>query len=233
MTTTTQSKGRGAARKEGFALPDLLATAATVCMVAALAIIPFTAVKRKASLSVCTENLRQINRAVLQYSDENGKRLPMAPPSPGMDLWWGYKEMVKRYVGLTGPSSKGDKVFACPNDRGYSDPKPFHQTARFDFGSYPYNAINIGGAPNIAGYTVGAIKQPKRTLLVMEWTAHAPLSWHKSRTGKANLPFYRDAESVVGFVDGHVGLTKIYYDGYNAAFTRDPIPGYDYQYSGN
>jgi hypothetical protein len=67
----------------------------------------------------------------------------------------------------------------------------------------------------------------------MEWCAHAPLSWHKSRTGKRNLPFYCDAESVVVFVDGHAVLTKIYYDGYNAAYTRDPIPGYNYKYSGN
>jgi hypothetical protein len=67
----------------------------------------------------------------------------------------------------------------------------------------------------------------------MEWTAHAPLSWHKSKTGKRNMPFYCDAESVVGFVDGHVALTRIYYDGYNAAYTQDPIYGYDYQYSGD
>ena len=67
----------------------------------------------------------------------------------------------------------------------------------------------------------------------MEWAAHAPLSWHRSKTGKANAPFYRDAESVVAFADGHVSFTKMYYDGYNAAYTRDPIPGYDYKYSGD
>jgi prepilin-type processing-associated H-X9-DG protein len=67
----------------------------------------------------------------------------------------------------------------------------------------------------------------------MEWTAHAPLAWHKSKTGRNNMPFYCDAQSVVGFVDGHVSFSKIYYDGYNAAYTRDPIRGYEYQYSGD
>jgi prepilin-type processing-associated H-X9-DG protein len=67
----------------------------------------------------------------------------------------------------------------------------------------------------------------------MEWTAHAPLSWHKSQTRKENTPFYNNAESVVGFVDGHVKLIPIYYDGLNAAYTRDPIGGYEYQYSGD
>jgi hypothetical protein len=38
---------------------------------------------------------------------------------------------------------------------------------------------------------------------------------------------------MVAFVDGHVRLTRIYYDGYNAAYTQDPIAGYDYQYSAN
>ena len=42
-----------------------------------------------------------------------------------------------------------------------------------------------------------------------------------------------DAQSVVAFVDGHVSFSKIYYDGYNAAYTRDPIGGYDYKYSGD
>jgi hypothetical protein len=87
--------------------------------------------------------------------------------------------------------------------------------------------------PCLAGLTLPDIKQPKRSLLVMEWTAHAPLSWHKSKTGRNNTPFYSDAESVAGFADGHVAKTRIYYDGYNAAYTRDPIAGYDYQYSAN
>jgi len=87
--------------------------------------------------------------------------------------------------------------------------------------------------PNISGRNFGTIKEPGRTLLVMEWAAHAPLSWHRSRTGSKNRPFYNDAESVVSFLDGRVDLIPIYYDGINAAYTRDPIPGYDYKYSGN
>ena len=103
--------------------------------------------------------------------------------------------------------------------------------ARCDYGSYVYNGVTLPGMPNSAGLPLSSVNQPKRTLLVMEWTAHAPLSWHKSKTGKKNAPFYRDALSVVGFVDGHVSFVPIYYDGYNAAYTQDPIDSYDYQYS--
>jgi hypothetical protein len=134
---------------------------------------------------------------------------------------------------LSGASSANDTVFACPDDRGYTDTTPFHLNPRFDFSSYVYNGVTMTGMPNIAGLPLSSIRQPARTLLVMEWTAHAPLSWHKSKTGRKNMPFYCDAESVVGFVDGHVRFSKIYYDGYDAAYTQDPLPSYDYQYSGN
>ena len=93
--------------------------------------------------------------------------------------------------------------------------------------------MDLPGIPNIAGRKLDSIPKPQRTLLTMEWAAHAPLSWHRSRTGRANTPFYNNAESVVGFVDGHAALVKIYYDGLNPALTRDPAPGYDYQYSGD
>jgi type II secretory pathway pseudopilin PulG len=216
-----------------FSRTDLLVSLAVLSVLLALAVVSHRALRGKQQLAVCTDNLRQIGRAVLLYSSEHGERLPDRPlPQPG-DLWWWYKEMVKQYAGLTGASSDKDTLFACPLDRGYSDPRPFSKSARFDYTSYVLNGVQLPGVPSIAGLKTAAIAQPDRTLLVMEWTAHAPLSWHQSRTGRANAPFYSDALNVVGFVDGHVQFTRIYYDGYNPAFTRDPIPGYDYKFSGN
>ena len=96
---------------------------------------------------------------------------------------------MKHYAGLTGASSDKDTLFACPDDRGYSDPVPFHVSPRFDFNSYVFNGVALPGLPNIAGLPLSAVNQPKRTLMVMEWTAHAPLSWHRSKTGRQNSPF--------------------------------------------
>ncbi len=188
-------------------------------------------------LWIRASNLQQVSRAVLLYADEQKGTLPLLDPSPPPGGWWYFKEQVKAYAGLTGLSSPRDKVFACPSDRGYDEaadkPQPFHSSKKHDYTSYVFNGVNLPGVPNIAGWSLASVKDPVRTLLVMEWTAHAPLSWHKSRTGQANAPFYTDAESVVGFVDGHVKLIRIYYDGMNAAYTRDPIGGYDYKYSGD
>jgi hypothetical protein len=217
----------------GLTRTDLVVALAVLSVLAAIIVARVASVKEKAGLALCTANLQQVARAVLSFCDDNDQSLPGPADTAPDNLWWWYKEQVKDYLGLTGPSSTNDLVFACPGDRGYSDPKPFHLDARFDYGSYVFNGVTLPGLPNIAGWPLSSVKKTSRTLLVMEWTAHAPLSWHRSKTGQSNMPFYCDAQSAVGFVDGHVSFSKIYYDGYNAAYTRDPIPGYEYQYSGN
>jgi type II secretory pathway pseudopilin PulG len=220
-------------RRAAFTLTDLMVLMAGLSLLAAIVTTGSVTVRQKSRLARCTSNLQVVDRALLSFCNDNSQTLPGINSDPSGSLWWFYKEQVKGYVGLAGPSSPSDAVFACPNDRGYSDPKPFHRSQRFDYSSYVFNGVTLPGMPNIAGFKLSSIAHPKRTLLVMEWTAHAPLSWHRSKTGKNNMPFYCDAQSVVGFVDGHVSFTKIYYDGYNAAYTQDPTTGYDYQYSAN
>lgn len=218
---------------EGFTRTDLSVLLATLSLLAALIVAPLSISRRNARLALCTGNLQAVNRAVSLYANDHNERLPGPTLNLGGDSWWWYKEQIKSYAGLSGASSANDTLFACPMDRGYSDPTPFCRTPRFDYTSYVFNGVSLPGVPNIAGWKVSQVKQPLRTLSVVEWSAHAPLSWHRSRTGRANAPFYNDAESVAGFVDGHVSFTKIYYDGYSAAYTRDPISSYAYQYSGN
>ena len=225
--------GHGRPGRNAFVLADLAALVAMVSVLAALWLVALRPrMGSQSSLTQCLANLSRVNRAVLAYADDQGHVLPSADPKAPGELQWWYKEQVKQHAGLTGQSSERDSLFACPDDRGYTDAKPFWSSPRFDFGSYNFNGVQIPGAPNIAGWKTSAISDPRRTLLTMEWTAHGPLSWHRSRTGSRNLPFYRDAESVVGFVDGHVALTPIYYDGFTAAYLRDPVPGYGYRYSG-
>ena len=222
--------------RHAFALPDVLVVLAVLMLALAVALPMWSGARARTRQTLCTDNLRRINGAVLSYAGQNNGRLPEDEPGAKGAVWWFYKEAVKGELELKGPSSPADKVFGCPDDRGYEENKPFHSSAKFDYSSYVFNGVNLPGVPNIpniAGKTVSAIKDPAVTLLTMEWTAHAPLSWHHSRTGRNNQPFYNDAESVVGFVDGHVDFIPIYYDGMNAAYTRDPISGYKYKYSGD
>jgi type II secretory pathway pseudopilin PulG len=220
-------------------MTELLVALAALSLLAAVVLPSFARSRAKSRLTLCVANVQKINRAVLQFAEENtSQRLPRVDNSPAPGGWWYYKEQVKGHLGLKGPASTNDIVFACPDDRGYGDdesakPRPFSRSAKYVYTSYVFNGVNLPGIPNIANRDVSSIVDPSRTLLVMEWTAHGPLSWHRSRTGKANTPFYNDAESVVGFVDGRAEFIKVYYDGLNAAYTRDPAPGYDYKYSGD
>ena len=225
--------GRKSRLRHGFTLTDLLVVVACLSVLGALLLAWQTRARTKAGLTLCTSNLAQINRALLDYANDNHQRLPAGDVTDRRDIWWWYKEKIKSYAGLHGESSEKDTLFACPEDRGYSDRTPFHQNGHFDFSSYVFNGVTLPGMPDISGLPLTAVNHPKRTLLVMEWTAHAPLSWHASKTGRKNAPFYCDAKSVVGFVDGHVSFTPIYFDGYNAAYTQDPISSYEYQYSAN
>jgi hypothetical protein len=219
--------------RRAFTRTDLLVLLATVTVLALVSFASLTRSRQKAQLQTCISNLQAVGRAVLLYANDHAGRLPGPVPDQPGDSWWWYKEQVKGYLGLSGLSSTNDRLFACPLDRGYSDPQPFCMSARFDYTSYVFNGVTLFGMPNIAGWKLSSVKEPSRTLLVTEWAAHPPLSWHRSRTGRANRPFYCDAESVVAFTDGHVRLTKMYYDGFSAAYTRDPIPGYDYKFSGH
>ena len=225
------------ARRNGFTPVELLVMLAVLSVLAAIILPVIARARSETRLKQCIANLQQVNRAVLLYAEEHQGTLPFLNPSPQPGSWWHYKEQVKGYLGLSGPASPNEKIFGCPADRGYGEGgeelQPFRLSKKHNYTSYNLNSINLPGVPNIAGWQVAAVKEPSRTLLTMEWTAHAPLSWHRSRTGKANAPFYNDAESVVGFVDGHVSFIPIYYDGINAAYTRDPLPGYSYKYSGD
>jgi type II secretory pathway pseudopilin PulG len=206
---------------------------AGISLLLAIALPATTRLRENARASQCRANLAKISSAVLMYAEDNQKTLPALAGNSINGVWWWYKEQVKRFAGLQGKSSPNDTLFACPSDRGYDEPMPFYKSQKADYGSYCFNGVNLPGVPNIAGRQVPSIIDPSRTLLVMEWSAHAPLSWHRSKTGSANFPFYDKAESLTSFVDGHVDMIKFYYDGLNAAYTRDPIAGYRYKYSGD
>jgi len=235
---TPRGVGSAGRPMRGFSLPDLLVVLAVLAIVAAVAVPSVVRIRAQSRLAQCTANLQQIGRAVTLYANDHDGRLPTMTNSPIPGAWWHYRQQVKGYIGLQGPASSEETVFGCPSDRGYGDgaeaPVPFRLSKKHLFTSYVFNGVNhMPGIPSLAGRELSSVKDPTKTLLVLEWTAHAPLSWHRSRTGQANTPFYNNAESAVCFADGRVALVPIHYDGLNPAYSRDPIPGYGYKFSGD
>ena len=211
----------------GFTLIELLVVIAIIGILAALLLPALSRAKEKGRLTTCLSNLRQVNLAIRLYADDQADSLPVLPtPNPypnGVGAY--YKQLVKGYVGLGGPASPGEKVFTCPSDR------VLQNQLTHAFTSYTFNGYEVG--PNaiqrITGKKLGSIKIPSKAVLVGEWPAFFGGSWHPVITQD-----HPNAKNVLSFVDGHAGLTKIYWDGVadSDPCNYEPPAGYDYSWDG-
>jgi hypothetical protein len=151
--------------------------------------------------------------------------LPAPDPYPnGVGAY--YKQLVKGYLGLKGPASPSEKVFICPSDR------LLWKQMGHAFTSYTFNGYEVGenDIPRITGTKLSAIHSPARAVLVGEWTAFFGGSWHPYLNDD-----YRDANNVVGFVDGHASSVKIYWDGVadSDPCNYEPPAKYQYRWDGD
>jgi prepilin-type N-terminal cleavage/methylation domain-containing protein/prepilin-type processing-associated H-X9-DG protein len=240
---------------KGFTLIELLVVLAIIAILVALLLPVLSSAKARAKRTACLNNLKQINLGVHLYAADNDDTLPNA----GTATYILYKEAVKSYVGLHGPSSLQDKIFACPADIFYYNdsslvyaPHGQHEQQTYDFSSYAFNGLNLltnypnfaynGVLPGIGGQKISAIKNSSKTVLIVEASALEPYSWHQPKPPVLNgSPMYNDAKNMVSFVDGHVSYINIFWNstiGYpngsiSVAAYYDPPASYDYQWSGN
>jgi prepilin-type N-terminal cleavage/methylation domain-containing protein/prepilin-type processing-associated H-X9-DG protein len=236
----------------GFTLMELLVVIAIVAIIAALLLPVLGAAKERARRITCSSNLQQINLGIRMYSDDANDISPSAQTTNRMVNY--YKTLVQSYVGLNGPSSPEDKLFACPSDtfRYWTknggvvfSPTGRHESVYASYSSYAYNGINkettnssaFGSILGIAGQKLSAIKHPDKTVLVTEHSSFFPYSWHqpKKPISNPNSCFFNNAMNMVSFVDGHVSYLKTYWNGQagSLAIFYNPPAEYDYQWSGD
>ena len=228
-----------ASGKKGFTLIELFVVIAIIAILAALLLPAISAAKDKARRTVCMNNLRQINLGIRIYSDEANDSTPAL--GQGQRIWFRYRELLQSYLGLKGPPSPADKVFACPADTFYYRlnitngtgtmnyvPQGHYAQSNFLFSSYEFNGANeatnipkaifgVESLPGISGRKLSSIKQPDKTVLIADASAFVPYSWHQPKppavaTNGMELPLFNNAKNFVSFVDGHVSYIKIYWN---------------------
>ena len=242
--------------KNAFTLIELLVTIAVIAILAAVLLTVLSCAKARAQRTACLNNLKQINLAFQLYAGDNNDILPAAPNTVAYTDFGTnhfaifYKGLVKGYVGLQGPSSPQDKIFACPADNFHFDDGgyeagSYHGSPNFDFSSYAYNGL--GGtindpptlpdqtsSPGLFGRKLASIKEPSKTIVVDEFSAFWSFSWHETQAPPPGQDGFNNAKSLVSFADGHVSYIPMYFDAsYSDIPTAyyDPPAGYDYKWS--
>jgi len=239
--------------RRAFTLVELLVVIAIIGILAALVLPALSRAKATAKRTTCIGNLKQISAAVLMYADDHNQRLPgRSTLVTNVTLWRAYKSLVKDYVGLRGPSSPQDRLFACPADTfTYNDvfecyvSSGEHEQTRSDFSSYGFNAANLINMKagwkypkelfGVAGEPDTSIREPSRTVFVGEGAAWRPFSWHQPRKIRSGNYRFNNARCVTSFVDGHVKYIRFYWDETRAnepeSWWYDPPAGYQYRCS--
>jgi prepilin-type N-terminal cleavage/methylation domain-containing protein/prepilin-type processing-associated H-X9-DG protein len=239
-------------KRKAFTLVELLVVIAVIAILAAILLPVLSSAKNSARRTTCLNNLKQINLGVRLYADEHDNVLALVSTNTSPAVWTDYKSWMMSYVGLKGPSSPQDRLFACPADIfRYTDAsadsyvsESVHLQAHYNYSSYFFNAGNMRRStvtnifPGIAGCKLTSIINPSKTVLVDEAPAVITYSWHQPTRLPSGATGVNDSKNMVSFVDGHVSYIKIYWDS-NTTPTRiqawhyNPPANYDYQWSGD
>jgi prepilin-type N-terminal cleavage/methylation domain-containing protein len=218
---------------KGFTLIELLVVIGIIAILSALLLPSLARAKTSAKRAECLDNMRQICFGIHLYAGDNKDILPFISPMTFDALTTNhcliyYKRLVKNYLGLQGVSSPQDKVFICPADTFYYDfPSPTyeaqgqHAQANADFSSYgfigcgadqpkPPAFLNEDSYGGIGGMKLASIRQPVKTVMLMELSAGYPWSWHQPQPIPAGQFGFGDAKNMIGFVDGHISYIKMF-----------------------
>ena len=219
----TESKWNVA--KGAFTLIEMLVVIAIIAILASLLLPALSKAKSSAKRTTCLGNVRQINLAIRMYADDHGDQFGYSS-----NVYYAYRDFVGPYLGQTTNAASNTFVFVCPADSS------FYALALTHYSSYGFNGVARDTETNDFGMAqrrFATVRDPVRTALDGEISGGIGISWHDPKP----VGEYCDAPNVGGFVDGHAGYIKIYWNGAPGIpgfpFFYEPPPGYDYKWTGN
>jgi prepilin-type N-terminal cleavage/methylation domain-containing protein len=230
--------------KQAFTLMELLVVVGIITLLVSMLLPATNRTYPKATRTQCLNNLKQINSAIHMYADDyrdSMARLPAVDAT--VEPWFQYKQLVGPYLGLSGPPSASERVFVRPSDTFFYSPSGYHSqpasaARERGFASYAFNGGNVmetngaagGTFPGISGVRLGGLIEPSKTVLVCEFAAFTPFSWHDPSRQGSDYRF-KNSRNVLSFVDGHANYVTMYWRGAGEAWQYDPPAGYGYKWS--
>jgi prepilin-type N-terminal cleavage/methylation domain-containing protein len=128
--------------RRGFTLIELLVVIAIISVLAAILFPVFLTAKKRANMTKCGSNQRQIAQSIFQYCDDWNGRLPVFPPLASDSFYLANHPTVKclyRYV-------KNRPIYRCPgggSDMDYDIIMPFGNKVRHEV-DYRFNPQAVG-----------------------------------------------------------------------------------------
>ena len=245
----------------GLSLLELLLVVSSIAILATLILAGMNVTKSRSRRIICLNNIRQIGLGLRLYIDDFSDQTPKTPSTKANPFlsYYGYKQLVESYFGISDDPSPQNELFACPSDTFYYGvsngikvriTQSLHSQPFTDFLSYGFNAGNVDTNINrfgvdssllgISGRTLSSIKSPARTVFLLEAPASGPFSWHHPRrTLDRQNERFNDAMNMLSFVDGHVSYLKIYWSDTTtngaslSAMHENPPAAYGYQWHGD
>jgi prepilin-type N-terminal cleavage/methylation domain-containing protein len=232
------------ASQTGFTLVEMLLVIAVIAILVALLLPALYQAKASARRSLCLNNEREIDLATRLYADDHADVISYYTN----EIYFCFKENILPCLGASQNTFTNHPIFICPADDfnlngpigswfgNGSSGRGVYTQAWTHYSSYGFNGLARAGQTNDLGMAekpFTTVRHPSRTVLGGEISGAIGVSAHV----RLQPLQFQDAKNVGGFVDGHVSLTRMYWNGVVGSdgfpVYYEPPAGYDYQWTGN